>query len=120
MAKLDLPSNGSLSDISAYYTELYNTFGKTTTGNLRFPIVGTSRAGYVYELAGTVYANQGQTGMLNLILFGDSLNPAWTNPKMIDYIATAEEMNKVNNTKMTTAATAPASPSVNDIWIDTN
>jgi len=95
MAKLNLPSNGSLSDISDYYTLLYGTANKTSTGNVRFPSSGSSRAGYVYDTTGTYYANQGQVGMLNLLTFGDSLNGLYSNPKMQDYITTAEEYNDI-------------------------
>ena len=77
MAKLNLPSNGSLSDISEYFNTLYHTFNKTSSGNVRFSTSGITRAGYVYDTTGTVYANQGQIGMLNLLTYGDSSNFDW-------------------------------------------
>lgn len=105
--KLNLPSDGSLSDISEYYATLYNTPNKTTTGNLRFPTSGTTRAGYVYSTIGTIYDNQGQVGLLNLLAYGNSLNPSYANPKMNDYMITADDWNKIMNTP-TLGTTQPA------------
>lgn len=98
MPKLDLPSNGTLSDIAEYYTTLYNTANKTTTGNVRFPTTGTTRAGYVYDTSTSInWVNQGQIGMLNLLLYGDPGNGSYSNPKMENYLVFAEDINALNS-----------------------
>lgn len=91
--KIEVPVNGTLSDVIAYYQELYAKVNKTTTGNLRFPTAGNSTGGFVYNTTGTSYNNQGEMGMLNLILYGDSLDPLYVNPRLINYLVSSEDAN---------------------------
>jgi len=96
LVKSNLPSDGSLSDIALYYNDLFHKANKTTTGNLKFPVSGVSRGGFVYNTSGTVYDNTGEIGLLNLIYQGDSLNPDYSNPKMKEYLTNMDIVNYIN------------------------
>jgi len=57
------------------YIELYRDTGRTTTGT---PAPFTaSPSGYIYDITGTVYDNQGELGLMNLLYFGDSGDSFW-------------------------------------------
>lgn len=87
----NFPSNGTLKDEKTKYLELFelgNT--RTTSGNISYT---STTSGKIYNTAGTVYANQGQDGLMNLLFYGDVSTP--DNPKLVDYSIISDDIRRI-------------------------
>lgn len=99
--KYNLPNNGSLADERDKYQLLYdNNPVRSTTGNVNWT---STTSGATYNTTGTDYDNQGETGLMNLIFYGDSAG-GYTNPKLVEYVFVASEINGLQTDVSTNAS----------------
>ena len=90
--KIDLPSSGLLKGEKIQYDTLFDKgASRTVVGNILFT---SATSGYIYNTAGTIYNNQGENGLMLLLLNGD-IAGGYTNPRLRSYMLLADDYNQI-------------------------